>query len=101
MKQTIVPIGMGLIMGPMMLWMLHDQLTGQGTSPLAVAAFVGAHVLILLVVIGAGLFAARLSPGMREKLDRLHRPSWGHIGKMLASAAAAALIIHLVLHGVG
>lgn len=101
MKQAIAPIGMGVIMGAMMLWMLHGQMTGQGAQPRAIVLFVGAHVLISLFVIGAGLFAARLSPLMRQKLDRLHRPSWRHMGKMLGSAAATALIIHLFLHGVG
>lgn len=87
-------------MGLMMLWMLHGQLTGQDVSLVALTAFVAAHVVVLLVIIGAGVFAARLSPSIRGKLDRLHRTSWGHMGKMLASATATALAIHLFLHGV-
>ncbi len=101
MKQTIAPIGMGIIMGLMMLWMLHGQLTGQDVSLVALTAFVAAHGVILLIIIGAGVFAARLSPGIRQKLDRLHRPSSRHMGKMLGSATTTALTIHLILHGVG
>ncbi len=94
-----MPIAMGLVMGPMMLWMLHGMLTGDGPAGLALLAFVGAHIVVASVVLITGLFAASLSPSLRARLDRLHRPSLRHVGLMLGAALTMALIVHLVVHG--
>ena len=101
MTHRIMPIAMGGLMGPMMLWMLHGMLTGDGPSGVALVIFVGVHVLVVAVLLAAAVFAARLSPGLRARLGRLHRPSPRHIGLMLGSATLAALIVHFGIHGAG
>jgi hypothetical protein len=93
------PLAMGLLMGPMMLWMIHGQLTGSAQSSWAVAAFVGAHLLILAVIVAGAVFAARLSPRTHAFLANLHRPSLAHVGAMLMGLAVSALILHFWLHG--
>ena len=94
------PIVMGGLMGIMMLWMLHGQMTS--TSALAgwaLVAFIGVHVALIAAAIGAGLFAARLSPKMRAMLARMHRPSFHHIALMLIGMIASAGLVHLYMHG--
>ncbi len=90
-----LPVAMGLIMGPMVLWMIHGAATGNGLSGWALLAFVGAHLVVVGVILGAGIVAARLAPGLRH---RRHRPSLGHVGLMGASAVASASLVHLI-HG--
>lgn len=98
-RPTIMPLAMGLAMGPLMLMMLHGMATGEGgRSGLALAVFAGAHVAVVAVVLVLGLFAARLSPGLRARLTRMHRPGGRAAALMLAGAAASALAVHL-LHG--
>jgi hypothetical protein len=94
------PFIMGMLMAVMMLWMLHGQLTANALSGAALATFVGVHILMLVVVIGGSLFAARLSPRLRRLIDRLHRPSLQHVGWMLVGALTAAGSVHLTIHGV-
>ena len=94
------PLGMGLLMGPMMLWMIHGQMTGTAQSGWAIAAFVGAHLLIIAVLVTGAVFAARLSPRMHAVLDRLHRPSLAHLAGMLMGLAISGLVVHFWLHGV-
>lgn len=101
MSMSRRPFMMGILMGPMVLWMAHGAMTSNnGLSGSALAAFIGAHVLIGLVIIGGGVFAARLSPQARDLIDRLHRPSIKHVMWMLVGAAAAATAVHLSLHGI-
>ena len=98
-KKQVLPILMGLVMGPVMLWMLHGFLLGDGNSALAAIIFVLAHLGVAAVVFVAAFLAARFAPRLRARLSLLHRPSLRHIGTMLGSAAGAALLIHFVIHG--
>lgn len=92
---------MGVLMAPMMLWMLHSALTGQsGVSAMAGLAFIGAHVLVLIVAIGAVLMATRMSPKWRARAARLHRPSASHFGAMVMGLIVSGAFIHVILHGV-
>ncbi|MCK0149707.1 hypothetical protein MWU54_06710 [Marivita sp. S6314] len=91
----MLPLGMGLMMGAMGMWMLHGALTGDGGMPGAI--FILAHV----AVVGLGALAAafglhRRWPALRR--IRLHRPSLRHAGVMLAVALGTAMVIH-VIHG--
>ena len=58
------------------------------------------NLALLALILAATLFAARLSPELRERLARVHRPSLRHFTTMLASAAVAAGCVHLFIHGV-
>ena len=100
MNDTKKPILIGLIMGPVMLWMLHRMLTGDtgGYTGAALLAFAGLHVLLGAVVFVGAIFAARLSPGARDWMDRLHRPKPAHFALMLLSAGFSAGVVHLSLH---
>ena len=100
MKHGLMPMTMGALMGPMMLWMLHGALTGNSTSALALVIFVGAHFLVVALLLVAVFFAARLAPRLQTRLDRLHRPSLRHIGLMLGSAGMAAASVHFAIHGI-
>ena len=101
MKIAYRPLAMGALMGAMMLWMLHGVLTGESTlSGPALAIFVGMHLALAVVLIGAALFAARLSPQLRALLARLHRPSLHHLLWMLAGATGAMTLTHFTLHGI-
>ncbi|MEO1640958.1 MAG: hypothetical protein AAFU41_17110 [Pseudomonadota bacterium] len=93
------PIAMGLVMGPMMLWMLHGILMGDGGSALALTMFVAAHLGVAVVVLVAAFLAARFAPGLRDRLTVWHRPSLRHFGIMLGAAGGAALLIHFAIHG--
>lgn len=94
------PLAMGLLMGPMMLWMIHGQMTGTAPSGWAAAAFIGAHLVILAAVVSGAVFAARMSPRLQTFAARLHRPSLKHFGAMLSGAAMSALAVHFWLHGI-
>ncbi|SMX39031.1 hypothetical protein [Octadecabacter ascidiaceicola] len=96
------PIIMGGLMGLMMMWMLHGALTGEGTIGAgALIAFIAAHVVLAAIAIGMAVFAARLSPRVRQFMDRLHHPSLSHVAAMFSSAAAVALVLHFGIHGLG
>jgi len=99
-RRHLPPIAMGFVMGPMMLWILHDTLMGnKGDATWAAAGFVLAHVLIFGVALFGAMFVSRLSPRLGEFLARQHRPSLGHVAAMLNSAGVSALIVHLLIHG--
>ncbi len=91
---ALMPVAMGAVMGPMMLWMLHGVLTGDGDGHAAVV-FAALHAVALTVLIAGGLLLGRRVPGLRRVLAR-HGPR--HLGLMLGSAAVAAALVHLV-HG--
>ncbi|MDB4213852.1 hypothetical protein N9741_03170 [Octadecabacter sp.] len=93
------PAIIGAVMGPMMMWMLHGAMTGNGVTGWALAAFLGAHVALIAVVISGAVFAARLSPRAKAFIDRLHHPSLHHVAVMLASALAVSGAVPLVAHG--
>ena len=94
------PIVMGGLMGLMMMWMLHGALTGDGALGAgALIAFVAAHVVLVAIAIGVAVFAARLSPRAKARIDRLHRPSLRHVTVMLAAALIVSGVVHLVVHG--
>ena len=97
----VMPVAMGALMGPMMLWLLHDQIMGLPGSGGAWAAivFLGGHALLLAVVLLATVFAARLSLGLHARLARLHKPSALHLALMLGTAATSAGFVHLAVHG--
>ena len=99
MSTQAKPLAVGAVMGAMLLWMLHGALMEDGVSAYAVAAFIGAHLIVLAVLVTAGLFAARLSPRTRAMLNRLHRPNLSHIGSMLLGMAAMMGAIHLACMG--
>ena len=94
------PVVLGGLMGAMMIWMVHGQMTG--TSALAgwaLGAFIGVHVVLIAAAIGAGLFAACLSPNLRVRLSRLHRPSVHHIALMLVGMVGSVAVVHVYMHG--
>ncbi|MEJ6640689.1 MAG: hypothetical protein QNL58_10210 [Octadecabacter sp.] len=93
------PVIMGSVMGPMMMWMLHGAMTGNGVTGWALVAFLGAHVALIAVVMSGVVFAARLSPRAKTFIDRLHRPSLHHVAIMSVSALAISGAVHLVAHG--
>lgn len=96
------PIVMGAVMGAMMMWMLHGLLMGEtAMGAVAVMVFVGSHVLLVALALGAALFASRMSPRTRAWIDRLHRPSLHHVAVMLGSAAILAGLVHVSAHGLG
>lgn len=98
-RHTLMALTMGALMGLMMLWMLHGAVTGETQRSLAGAAvFVGAHVLVLAVLLALPAFAARRAPWLHARLSRLHRPSLRHVSLMLGAAGTSALIVHLI-HG--
>lgn len=94
------PFSTGLLMGLMMLWVLHRQLTaGSDVTAVAAIAFIGAHVVFALVLIGGGLLATRLSPRASAWIGRLHRPSARHMIWMLGGAILAISLTHVTAHG--
>lgn len=93
------PFFMGALMGPMMLAMLHGQLTSDGVGGTALLIFLAAHLVLGAIAIAGTVFALRLSPKWRARLDRLHRPSLHHLGAMAGTAAVSALGVHLIVHG--
>jgi hypothetical protein len=94
------PLLMGAVMGPMMLAMLHPMIAGNdGRGALALLAFVGAHVAVVIVLALVGVFAARFAPRVQAQLARLHRPTLAHVTNMMAGAVLAGLMVHLYLHG--
>ncbi|SHG86288.1 hypothetical protein [Marivita hallyeonensis] len=95
-RRDMMPAGMGVIMGAMMLWMLHGFLTGDGSAAGAVA-FVLAHVAVVSAALAAVAFGLhRRWPALARILA--HRPSRRHVGVMFGMAVATAVLIHLV-HG--
>ena len=89
-----MPIVMGAVMGPMMLWMAHGWIVSSAAWT-AVASFVAAHLAFFAGLLGVGLLLGRRAPALRR---RLHRPSAAHVARMLGAAAVSAGIVHL-LHG--
>jgi hypothetical protein len=95
------PVIMGGLMG-LMMWMLHGAMSGGDTlGAMALIGFAAAHVVLLLIGIGAALFAASLSPRVRDWINRLHKPSLHHVVAMFGSAIAVFGIGHLSAHGLG
>ena len=99
MKNGLMPMTTGALMGPMMLWMLHSALTGNDMSAMTLMVFIGAHLLFVAVLFVAFFFATRLAPKRQLQLNRLHRPSVRHVGLMLGSATTVAAAVHLAIHG--
>lgn len=97
----VKPMVMGGLMGVMMLWMLHGAVTGDGVGLWAAALFVAAHVVLVALILGAAVFAARLSPAARRVLARVHRPSLSHMGTMVGTAVLIVAVVHLGAHGFG
>lgn len=94
------PLIIGGLMGLMMLWMAHQQMTNPSlVQGAALITFVGAHVAILTVVIGGAVFASRLHPRLRQIIAKLHRPSWQHMQSMALGMAISAGLAHLIIHG--
>ena len=96
----IIPLTMGFGMGLMMLWMLHRPLTSADALGFtALAAFVGAHVLIVIVVLALPVWATTRIPRLHAQLFRMHLPNLKHIALMLVGAVIAASFTHHALHG--
>ena len=95
-----MPLVMGILMGAMILMMLHGFLGGE-TSVLnwGTLAFLGAHVLVALVVFAIVTFGLTRFPKIAEFATKLHRPSRRHVAIMLSSAGVTAFFIHLLVHG--
>lgn len=91
---AVMPVAMGAVMGPMMLWMLHGALTGQGGGH-AAAVFAALHVVALAVLVAVGVVLGRRVPALRRVLAHHGQR---HLGLMLGSAAVAAALVH-VIHG--
>lgn len=98
LKTWSLPLGMGVMMGAMGLWMLHQAQTG--TSMIGGVAFVLAHVAVLAAVAIAALLVRRgLGGQTAQTIARVrHRPSVAHLAVMLTTALITALLIHLI-HG--
>ncbi len=93
------PLFVGMIMGPLMLWMMHDFLMGSGDLSGAAIVFVLAHLVVFALIAGAAVFASRLSNHAKTLLARLHRPRLGHALAMIAGAALSAGLVHFSMHG--
>lgn len=88
------PLIMGALMGVLMLGMLHGPImAGEFRSGAAAAAFIGAHLAVLLAASAALFF-----PGMRRFVAR-HRPAPLHVATMGAGAIGSVALVHLVAHG--
>mmetsp|Transcript_18462 Transcript_18462/g.30107 ORF Transcript_18462/g.30107 Transcript_18462/m.30107 type:complete len:99 (+) Transcript_18462:12345-12641(+) len=95
-----MPLAMGAVMGLMMLWMVHMQITGDGArSRGALLVFVGTHMVLIAALVILPLIASRRLGWVRRVTDRLHRPSLRHIALMLTGAALATAITHVAIHG--
>ncbi len=97
-------VGMGLMIGLMLPWMVHGGQTGGW----AALAFVLGHVAIVLIALVAGLLVMRLRPGtcLPSIIARLrtHRPSHAHLvpgGAGLALGWAMTCVICLSLYAGG
>lgn len=94
------PAIMGSLMGLMMLVMAHLMMTSDNKlAGAALAAFVGAHLAIILGLVAISYWATRFSPALRDRIARLHRPDAAHIVVMLIAAVLVAGLAHLALHG--
>lgn len=92
------PLTMGAAMGLIMLWMIHGIVTGdKELAGPALVVFVLAHIALPLLILGLGLFAARMSPRFYARLPRLRRRSLPHIATMSAGAAGGATLAHVVI----
>lgn len=99
-RHTLLPLTMGGAMGLMMLWTLHRQLTSDDAMGFAaLAVFVGAHLLVVVVALVIPAWAATRLPRVHHFLTGLQRPSLHHIGVMLLGAVLTAFVAHLWLHG--
>ena len=86
-------IGAG--MGALMLWMLHDRIMSSAfTGWREAAVFIGAHVVVVFVLLSLGL----VFPRLRRRLAG-QRPDARHLAGMGAGMAVSVLIIHAVAHG--
>jgi hypothetical protein len=94
------PFVMGLLMGPMMLWMLHGQVAAQSGATWATVAFVAVHAAFVALLIIGGRFAAQMSPMAQRLLARLHRPTFAHLGMMVLGLVLSGAGIHFAAHGV-
>lgn len=93
-RVPVMPIVMGAVMGPVMLWMAHDMLTGQAAaSSGGLTLFVLAHGVGVLILVAAG---ARLGRRFAPVRRFLAHHSISHVSLMLASAAVAAGLVHLL-----
>jgi len=95
MKRTHFPYLMGAIMGPMMLWMLHDSIMSGAGISFAAIGFILAHVAFFGGFALLAWLGIRLRPSLAK---RLHRPTASHIGKMIAGAVVTAFTLHLLVH---
>ena len=95
--RTVMPVGMGIVMGVMAMAMLHAMLTGDGSGGLTGALFLLAHVAVLaLAAVGVAFGLHRRWPLLSRVLA--NRPSRRHLGTMLGVAIASAALNHIV-HG--
>lgn len=101
MKHTALPYVMGGLMGPMMLWMMHDSLMSGAALSWGVIGFIAAHVAVFGVVVIVAVFGARLNPRLRMILSRLHRPSGAHLAQMMVAAVLSASLVHFSVHAGG
>lgn len=93
------PLIMGGMMGLMMLAMVHMMLTSDSAlGGMALIAFVGAHVAVVLGIAVLAWWAARFSPSLQVKLAKLHRPDAAHVAAMLLAAVFTAASVHTALH---
>jgi len=97
---SLRPMILGGLMGLMMMGMLHLMLTGETTlGGAALGMFVLVHLALIAALVGASIFAARLSAPLRAKMARLHRPDLRHVPSMVVSAVLGAIFMHLFIHG--
>ncbi|MFL4468660.1 hypothetical protein ACERZ8_01760 [Tateyamaria armeniaca] len=99
-RHSLMPFVMGAVMGLVMLWMLHMQITGEGDQSIAaLVVFAAAHVGALAAILVVPLFAARRLAWVRRLAKHMHRPRLSQAVYMLAGAVFAAAITHVIIHG--
>lgn len=98
--QNRKPMIMGGAMGLMMMGMLHMWLVSDSArAGTALAAFVAAHVIALLVVVTLGWTATKFFPTFRMRLASIHKPGLSHLVYMLIGTVVAAALVHIFVHG--
>jgi hypothetical protein len=96
MVGKVRPLVTGAVMGIVTVYMIHGDKGNLGITALAV--LLAADILVILLLVTAACWTARLSPTLRTRIDRLHRPSVVDLRFMAAGAAVAIPTTYLFLN---
>jgi len=88
----------GGAMAIMMMWMLHDTLMSGNAAPLSLLIFVALHIAAALAISGMALLGASRFPKAQRVIAKLHRPSIGHVLKMIVAFIAVFGLVHISVH---